>query len=159
MGKWHTLQTTEMINSKGNAVDRHINGTKVKIFTANVVDLNEKVPPNPTANDVRPNGYVLPTIPSKQQKTSASWGLWSAFWEPKWEWKSDWDWDSDWEYDEASEQWIDNGSWVDNGKWVDNGDWVYERTNYTASLTASMNAILMERFPQLTIKLCVLDME
>ena len=140
--KWHTPSTpqkmtiTARVNGNGLA---SINGAREKTFTANVVDLKEKVPPNPTANDVRPNGYVVPTIPGKQQKTSASWGLWSAYWGPKWEWESDWDWDSDWDYDEASEQWIDNGSWVDNGKWVDNGDWVYERTNYTASLTASMD--------------------
>ena len=140
--KWHTPPTaqkmtiTVRVNGNGSA---NINGVRDKTFTANVVDLKEKVPPNPTANDVKPNGYVLQPVPTKQQKTSASWGLWSAFWEPNWEWESDWDWDSDWEYDEASEKWIDNGSWVDNGKWVDNGDWIYECTNYTAGLTANMN--------------------
>ena len=124
--KWHTpgypTAFTITVSANRGTVSR-------STITARVVDLNEKVPPNPTANDEKPDGYSIPAVPNMPQKTTASWGLWSCYWKANWVWESDWEWVSDGE---------GGGYWVDNGEWVDRGDWEYTYTNYSASLTASM---------------------
>jgi hypothetical protein len=124
--KWHTPRypTTLTITVSVNR------GTVSRsTITATIVDLNEKVPPNPSANDIKPSGYSIPAIPTMSQKTSASWGLWGCYWKANWVWESDWDWVSDGE---------GGGYWEDNGEWVDRGDWEYTYTSYSANLTASM---------------------
>jgi len=124
--KWHTpgypTAFTITVSANRGTVSR-------STITARVVDLNEKVPPNPTGNDDKPGGDSIPAVPNMPQKTTASWGLWSCYWKANWVWESDWEWVSDGE---------GGGYWVDNGEWVDRGDWEYTYTNYSASLTASM---------------------
>ena len=97
-------------------------------ITAKIVDLSQNDPPNPTAND-RNNSYTAPSIPNNPQKTSASWGVWSAWWQEYWVWISDWDWcnHGDW------------GHWVDNGWWEDHGWWEFDWNPYSASLSATVN--------------------
>ena len=73
-------------------------------FVAKIVDLNEKIPPDPLATDVNP-GYSVPSLPVNPQKLSASWGVWSCYWVPDW-------------------QWCSHGE--DDGHWVDRGDWEYD---------------------------------
>jgi hypothetical protein len=98
-------------------------------ITAKIVDLSQNDPPNPTAND-RNDSYTAPSIPNNPQKTSASWGVWSAWWQAHWVWVSDWKWYSDGN---------GGGFWVDNGSWEDYGWWEFDWNSYSASLTASVN--------------------
>ena len=85
-------------------------------FTAKIVDLNEKVPPDPLATDTNP-GYSVPSLPDAPQKRTANWGVWRCYWVPVWDWC-----DHD-----------------DGGHWVDNGYWEYDYTGYSASITGSMS--------------------
>jgi hypothetical protein len=123
--KWRTPITPQTVK-----IDVSVSGASLSksTITANIVDLNEKVPPNPIAND-RNEGFKIPAIPNKPQKTTATWGEWDCYWEPKWEWESDWDW-----YDDGE----GGGYWEDNGSWVDNGDWKYEWISYSASLSSTI---------------------
>ncbi len=133
--KWHTPRYPTSINIAASA-NRGTVGRST--LTAKIVDLNEKVPPNPTANDIKPNSYTIPAIPTLSQKTSASWGLWSCYWKANWVWESDWDWVSDGE---------GGGYWDDNGEWVDRGDWEYTHTSYSANLAASMTVTPDQKVP------------
>lgn len=46
-------------------------------FVAKIVDLNEKIPPDPLATDINP-GYTVPALPVNPQKLSASWACGAA---------------------------------------------------------------------------------
>lgn len=109
------------------------------VLRAKIVNLGEKVPPNPTAND-RKDDFSLPNIPNNMQKSSASWGIWSSYWKADWKWVSVWKWCShrSWVSDgKGRGHWRYWGHWVDNGYWKDYGDWKYKWTGYSASLSAS----------------------
>lgn len=124
--KWHTPKTPQTLN-----IDVSISGAsanKANII-AQIVDLKESTPPNPTANDKNPS-FKDSSIPSKAPKTSATWGKWDCYWEPKWEWQANWNWVSTGK---------NTGYWVDNGHWVDRGDWKYKWISYYAYLSANMN--------------------
>lgn len=112
--KWHTPSTPQKITITVS-VRR---ATTVKdTFVADIVDLNEKIPPDPLATDTYP-AYSIPSLPSNTQKLNASWGVWSCYWVPVWEW-------------------CDHGD--DDGHWVDRGYWEFEYTGYSASLSGSMS--------------------
>jgi len=100
-------------------------------ITAKIVDLSGNDPPNPVADD-RNDSYTRPGVPSKAQKTSASWGVWRPWWFENWVWHSDWNWYSDGE---------GGGHWEDDGEWVDEGWWEFDWDAYHASLSASMSII------------------
>lgn len=100
-----------------------------RTITVKITDLSQNEPPNPTAND-RNDSYSTLSVPSKQQKTTASWGVWSARWRAHWVWISSWSWYSDGE---------GGGYWQDNGRWQDRGWWEFDWNPYSASLTASKN--------------------
>ena len=136
--KWHTPDEpcvcTIQVRVRGG-------GTAQSTITANIVDLDGNDPPNPVADD-RNDSFRLADIPEKEEMTSASWGIWSPWWQENWVWVSDWDkcWHTD--------RWTDaNGvvhrdrwyHWVDNGWWEDQGWWEFDYNSYTASLTASMS--------------------
>lgn len=124
--KWHTPSIPQALN-----IDVRVTGASANraSITAKIVDLKENTPPNPKADD-KNNNFKISTIPSKAQKTSASWGKWDCYWQSKWEWETDW-------------HWVSNGSgkgyWVDKGHWIDRGDWKYRWISYTASLSANIN--------------------
>lgn len=124
--KWHTPSTPQTLN-----IDVRVSGALANrtYITAKILDLKENTPPNPKAND-KNNNFKIPIIPSKAQKTSASWGKWDCYWQSKWEWNADW-------------SWVSNGSgggrWVDKGHWVDRGDWKYRWISYNAKLSANIN--------------------
>lgn len=124
--KWHTPKTPQTLN-----IDVSISGASANKanITAKIVDLKENTPPNPTANDKNPS-FKASSIPSKAPKTSATWGKWDCYWEPKWEWQANWSWVSTGK---------NTGYWVDNGHWVDRGDWKYKWISYYAYLSANMN--------------------
>lgn len=124
--KWHTPKTPQTLSI---AVSVSGAAAKSSSITANIVELKEKTPPNPTAND-KNNNFTQSNIPSKVEKTSATWGEWDCYWVPKWVWESDWDWVSDGN---------DSGHWEDNGEWVDRGDWKYRWIAYYANFSATMN--------------------
>lgn len=164
--KWHTPSTPGEVNIDvsvtGNPAARLGDDARSATLTANIVDLNENVPPNPTANDRKPYGYRIPSVPIKAQKTSATWGEWECEWVPDWQWVPNWIWESKWEKDyytyhhrggckdtdgdgdddycpgHRRYRWVDRGKWVDHGEWVDFGDWEYTWISYTASLSAEL---------------------
>lgn len=87
-------------------------------ITARIVDLSGNDPPNPVADD-RNDSYTRPTVPSKVEKTSASWGIWHPWWHENWVWHGD----------------------DEDGYWEDEGWWEFDWNSYSASLTASMSIV------------------
>lgn len=133
--RWTTPSTpqsmtiTVSVSGGGSASKATIN---VKI-----VDLDQNPPPNPVADD-RNDGFTKPAVPSKPQKTSASWSIWRPWWQEYWVWISDWD------YCDHGES---GGHWVDNGWWEDQGWWMFDSDQYSASLSASMSIRPDEKSP------------
>ena len=146
--KWHTPGTPQDVN-----ITVSVSGatTAQTTFTARIVDLNERIPPDPLATDTYP-GYSPPALPVNQQKLTANWGVWSCYWESKWVWHSDWKWHSNqkWHSNSCNSscpsncpgghgKWVDEGNWIDEGKWVDEGEWKYNYTGYSASISGNMS--------------------
>ena len=137
--KWHTPtipSTVEIrVQITGNQAAK-IDGTfRSAIITGNVVDLDLNLPPNPTADD-RSDGFVLPSMSVKADKTIAEWGIYSSDWVSDWVWHPKWEWQSDWQV--VGNNWEDLGNWVDKGEWKDEGEWVFDYTNYYVLLSANM---------------------
>ena len=116
--KWHTPLTPQTLTATVTVRDAYVAQDS---FILKIVDLNEKIPPDPLATDTFP-GFAVPALPSNPQRLSANWGVWNCYWVPYWVWHSDVD---------------DDGN--DNGYWCDHGDWEYSYTSYSASLTGSMS--------------------
>ncbi len=148
--KWHTPGTPQDVS-----ITVSVSGatTAKTSFTARIVDLNERIPPDPLATDTYP-GYSPPALPANPQKLTANWGVWSCYWKAKWVWHPDWKWHSDWQWHdepcgstcppgctENHGDWEDEGEWVDEGKWVDEGEWKYRYTGYSASLSGTMSLL------------------
>lgn len=112
--KWHTPSTPQKITI---TVSVRRATTVQDTFVAQIVDLNEKIPPDPLATDTYPT-YSVPALPDNPQKTTANWGVWSCYWVPVWEW-------------------CDHGD--DDGHWVDRGYWEFEYTGYSASISGTMS--------------------
>lgn len=133
--KWHTPSAPATLT-----ITVSVNGasTGQTSFTANVISLDENIPPDPMATDTNPR-FSVPALPSNPQKTSASWSVWSARWQPDWKWESNWEWISgDHSPGCPDDCASSHGHWEDNGRWVDYGKYIYESTSYSASLTGSM---------------------
>lgn len=111
--KWHTPNTPQKLTITVSVSGAY---TAQDTFVAEIVNLNEKIPPDPLATDTNP-GYSIPPLPSHPQKLTANWGVWSCYWVPVWEW-------------------CDHGE--DDGHWVDRGYWEFEYTGYSASLSGTM---------------------
>lgn len=123
--RWRTPSTPKTINI-GVSVSGGGSAGKGTI-TAKIVDLSGNDPPNPIADD-RNDSYIRPSVPSKEQKTSASWGVWRPWWQENWVW-----------YDGEDED--------DDGYWEDEGWWEFAWDAYHASLSASMNITPDEKVP------------
>ena len=95
------------------------------IINVNIVDLNENPPPDPNADDIN-DSFVRPSLPQKEQITSANWGVWRPWWQENWVWHSS-----------------SNGG----GYWCDHGWWEFDFDRYSASLTASMSITPDEKAP------------
>nr|WP_277995581.1 hypothetical protein [Desulfitibacter alkalitolerans] len=106
-----TMTITVSVTGRGRASQ----GT----ITANIVDLSGNDPPNPVADD-RNDSYSKPSVPSKPQVTSASWGVWRPWWQEYWVWHS---------------------TGEDSGYWCDHGWWEFDYDSYRADLSASMSII------------------
>ena len=111
--KWHTPSTPQSVTITVSVSGAY---TAQDTFVAEIVDLNEHIPPDPTATDTNPN-YTVPSLPNEPQKLTANWGVWSCYWVPVW-------------------VWCDHDDW---GHWVDEGYWEYEYTGYSASTSGVMS--------------------
>lgn len=135
--KWHTPDepcvVTIRVNTRGG-------GWAQSTIVANIVDLDGNDPPNPVADD-RNDGFQLRSVPNNPQVTSASWGIWSPWWQEYWVWVENWVkcWHTDrWTDAEGkshSDRWY---HWVDEGWWEDQGWWEFDYNSYSASLTSTM---------------------
>lgn len=118
--KWHTPSTAKTLTIRVSVSGAY---TAQDTFVAKIVDLNERIPPDPLATDTNP-GYTVPPLPSNSQKTTANWGVWNCYWVPVWVW-----------CDHSTEE--DPGA----GHWVDEGYWEFEYTGYSASLSGTMSLL------------------
>lgn len=135
--KWHTPSEpcvcTIRVNTRGG-------GWAQSTITANIVDLDGNDPPNPVADD-RNDSFRPSPVPTNVEVTTASWGIWSPWWQENWVWVPVWEkcWHTDtWTDDEGKthrDRWY---HWVDNGYWEDQGWWEFDYNGYSASLTADM---------------------
>lgn len=128
--KWHTPNTEQTVNIKVT-VTGGASASKTNI-TANIVDLNKNPPPDPTADD-RNDNFRAVSVPNREQRTSAAWSVWSAYWQPKWVWQSRWRWTGK--------------RWVDRGRWVDKGEWKFRSNSYSVSMSANMQITCDEKNP------------
>jgi hypothetical protein len=126
--KWHTPDTPQTTTITVSSTKGTLSENRI---TANIIDMQENTPPDPTAKD-RNDKFKIPDVPSELTSSSNTWSVWSAEWVPVWEWEEDWDW-------ESHPDWPSGGKWVDHGEWVDNGYWEYDKTTYRATLTADMD--------------------
>lgn len=163
--KWHTPVTPSKVEIQiqvtGNLAAKIDGDYRSATITGRVVDLDEKEPPNPTANDTS-DSFIVPRIPIESDKTIAEWGIFDAEWDPDWVWYSKWEWVSNWQYVPRYQwfntisgwqflyighYWEDHGGWVDRGEWKDEGEWIYNYTAYYATLAASMSLTPDEQAP------------
>ena len=135
--KWHTPSTPCVCTIR---VRVHGGGNAQSTITANIVDLDGNDPPNPVADD-RNDSFRPAAVPRNAEVTSATWGIWSPWWQEHWVWIPVWNqcWHSDsWTDAEGkthSSSWY---HWVDNGYWEDQGWWEFDYNAYSASITATM---------------------
>lgn len=160
--KWHTPDTpceiviTVSVTGSGGA-DKAVINVKVE-------DLDANPPPNPVADD-RNDGFSPSGIPSRPQKTSASWTIWRPRWKANWVWHPNLQWVANivWVADPCASTCPancpgghghneDHGSWVDFGEWVDEGEWEFDLNNYSASMSASMGIRVDEKSPTGALK-------
>ena len=157
--KWHTPSTPQDVTITVSVTRATVSRTTI---SARIVDLSERIPPDPLATDTSP-GYSVPPLPSNPQKLTANWGVWSCHWVPNWQWHADWkwheniQWHANWQWHETGctedcpadcekehgewkddGEWRDDGQWVDEGEWKDDGEWEYDYTGYHASLSGTM---------------------
>ena len=145
--KWHTPSSpcvcTIRVNTQGG-------GWAQSTITANIVDLDGNDPPNPVADD-RNDSFSLKSVPGNPQVTSASWGIWSPWWQEYWVWIENWEkcrhssWVSTGHTSSCPEDcrsshgyWDSWYHWVDNGWWEDQGWWEFDYNGYSADLTSTM---------------------
>lgn len=127
-------------------------GSAQGTIICNIVDLDGNDPPNPLADD-RNDAFRLSSIPEKEQVTSASWGIWSPWWQENWEWVENWQkcWHTDRWTDADGKTRTDRWyHWVDNGWWEDHGWWEFDYNGYSASLAGSMKITPDEKSPTAT---------
>ncbi|WP_141499734.1 hypothetical protein [Paenibacillus luteus] len=122
--KWRTPSKPQTVTIQVSASEGVLSQQRI---TAKLVDLNQNVPPNPTAKD-RNDSFSIPSLPKNKEKTNDSWGVWSASWHSNWVWIPNWQW-----YGTGN----GGGYWVDNGHWEDQGWWDYQFSRYQASLSAA----------------------
>ncbi|SHN87918.1 hypothetical protein [Desulfitobacterium chlororespirans] len=134
--KWRTPSTpqnvTISISISGNSSAR-IAGSSSATIQANVVELEEKTPPDTQLFDLNPEGEARTpdwwrpmNPPLRNERKAATWGEWNCYWVPNWVFF-------------ATE---DGG-----GFWVDLGDWEYEWLTYSAELDVTLDILPNKRCP------------
>ena len=124
---WIRWTTPDTPQTMAITVNVHGGGSVSKgTINVNIVDLDENPPPDPNADD-RNDGFSRPSVPSKEQVTSANWGVWRPWWYAYWVWHS--------------------GDDDDDGYWCDHGWWEFDLDRYSASLSGSMSISPDEKAP------------
>ena len=135
--KWHTpSEPCEILIRVNVSGGGHAQGT----VSCKIVDLDGHDPPNPVADD-RNDSFRPGTVPNNAEAYSASWGVWSPWWQEYWVWIPVWEqcWHSSSYTDsDGNVQYDEWYHWVDNGYWEDQGWWEFDYNSYYANLTASM---------------------
>lgn len=131
--KWHTPSDPCVCTIRVQVLG---GGSAKSTITAKIIDLDSHDPPNPLADD-RNDSFTLAAVPQNEQVTSASWGIWSPWWQEYWVWVPVWEkcWHTTRNADGTRSRWY---HWVDNGYWEDQGWWEFDYNSYSASLSASM---------------------
>lgn len=125
--KWHTPKTPQKVKITVSISGGNISSATIN---ANVVELKEETPPDPLPTD-RNDKFKLANLPSADNKTSATWGVWSAYWKENWQTITV-------GRDEEGNPIYDR---------VDLGDWEYTRTTYSANLSANLEIVPCEYTP------------
>lgn len=142
--KWHTPSEPGEITISISTNKGRLATTTVR---ANVVDLNENPPPDPMADD-RYDGYIRPSLPSGQNVTGLSWGVWRCWWHASWVWVPDWKWERGNHGASCPDDCTSShGRWVDKGEWKDKGWYDYAWDSYSAALSVAMRIIPDEKNP------------
>ncbi|MDD3778469.1 MAG: hypothetical protein PHX26_00245 [Proteiniphilum sp.] len=147
--KWHTPNEPCVIS-----IDVSVSGPgwAQSTVNCNIIDLAGNDPPNPLADD-RNDSFSPAPVPVNADVTSASWGIWSPWWQEYWVWIPVWVkcWHSDRWTDSEGKSHTDHWyHWVDEGYWEDQGWWEFDWNGYTASLTASMDITPDDKSPTAT---------
>ncbi len=132
--KWHTPSTP------CTCVIRVVvsGGMAQSTIRARIVSLDGHDPPNPVADD-RNDSFTRAAVPSNAQVTSATWGVWTPWWQEHWVWVPDWRkcWHSETNRETGETEWWYH--WVDYGNWEDQGWWEFDYNSYYANLAASVS--------------------
>ncbi len=116
-------------------------------INAKIASMNEKIPPDPKAND-RNDSFTAPTVPTKADKTTLAWGEWDCWWHENWVWVASWQWYSMGHNSSCKKKCTEShGYWQDNGQWKDKGWYEYEWIPYTATLSVTASASPDEKNP------------
>lgn len=147
--KWHTPDEPCVITISVRTIG---GGWAQSSVICNIIDLDGNDPPNPIATD-RNDGYTPSAVPVNAGSASASWGIWSPWWQEYWVWVENWEkcWHTDrWTDSEGKvhrDRWY---HWVDNGWWEDQGWWEFDYNSYTATLSATMSVTPDDKAPTAT---------
>ena len=132
--RWHTPSEPGPVTISISASRGYLSNCEIHAY---VVDLNENPPPDPQADD-RYNGFVPPSVPSGQEVSSLTWGVWNCYWKENWVWVADWQWVDEPHGVTCTEDCVSgHGHWEDRGHWEDQGYYEYSWNPYTAGLSAS----------------------
>ncbi|MFI3228121.1 MAG: hypothetical protein R3Y09_12065 [Clostridia bacterium] len=102
-----------------------------KIYCS-IVSLDENPPPNPVADD-RNDDFEYETAPSRDVLTTATWGIWTSYWQENWVDNGDWEYDK---YTDGNGVEQKDKYW--DSDWEDEGWWAFDYNEYSASLSATM---------------------
>ncbi len=108
--RWHTPNTPQTISMTATSSEIP---SLYATLTANITQLVENIPPDPTYYDTN-DGFQLATTPDYGNRKTATWGEWYSYWYPV----------IVTHYDKKG-----------NAYTVDEGYWKFEYTSYEASLT------------------------
>ncbi|MGB4659901.1 MAG: hypothetical protein WBI07_12015 [Mobilitalea sp.] len=128
--KWRTPSTKQNMD-----IQVSVNGTgsaSKPVIHVKIVDMDKKVPPNPEANDQN-DSFSYDTIPTRDEKTRADWGVWRPRWKENWVDEGHWE---QYSWKDKKGKTHTSSTWVAN--WVDRGWWEFDLNQYYATFLADM---------------------
>ncbi|MFI3228304.1 MAG: hypothetical protein R3Y09_13010 [Clostridia bacterium] len=127
--KWTTPSTPQDI-----VIDVSVSGPgdvdSSKIYCS-IVDLDENPPLNPVADD-RNDDFEYAIAPSRDVLTTATWGIWTTWWQENWVDNGGWEYDK---YTDGNGVEQKDKYW--DSDWEDEGWWAFDYNEYSASLSAT----------------------
>lgn len=114
--KWRTPDRPQITTITAEIMRDGQKQSEVEI-KANIVDISQREPPNPVADDRNDKFKPVDNLPQNEEKLSAKWGVWTPWWKENW-------------------VWISTG--LHSGYWTDLGWWEFDYDEYTAELRAQM---------------------